>query len=118
MPKGYLFSGEFKQRVVEDVLNNHISYSEAMRKYNIKGSGKIQQWERLYLTQGPELLYLDHRGRKNPGPPALFSKQVEEYLLAENQRLKMEIDYLKKIECLGFQRGTAKQKAQVVWELR
>ena len=42
MPKGQLFSGEFKQRVVEDVLKNHISYNEAMKKYGIKGRSKIQ----------------------------------------------------------------------------
>lgn len=36
MPKGQLFSGEFKQRVVEDVLNNPISHNEAMKKQGIK----------------------------------------------------------------------------------
>lgn len=100
MPKGQLFSGEFKQCVVEDVLNNHIGYNEAMKKYGIKGRSKIQQWERVYLTEGAEALYVDRRGRKSTGRPATLSKQVEEDLLAENQRLRMEIDYLKKLNAL------------------
>lgn len=100
MPKGQPFSGEFKQRVVEDVLNNHISYSEAMRKYGIKGRSKIQQWERVYLTEGTEALHVDRRGRKSTGRPAALPKRVEEDLLAENQRLRMEIDYLKKLNAL------------------
>ena len=100
MPKGQLFSGEFKQRVVEDVLKNHISYNEAMKKYGIKGRSKIQQWERVYLTEGAPALYIDHRGRKSIGRPAKLPKQVEEDLLAENQQLRMEIDYLKKLNAL------------------
>lgn len=100
MPKGQLFSGEFKQRVVEDVLKNHISYNEAMKKYGIKGRSKIQQWERVYLTEGAAALYIDHRGRKSTGRPTKIPKQVEEDLLAENQRLRMEIDYLKKLNAL------------------
>ena len=100
MPKGQPFSGEFKQRVVEDVLKNHISYNEAMRKYGIKGKGKIQQWERVYLTEGAEMLYVDRRGLKSTGRPVTLPKQVEEDLLSENQRLRMEIDYLKKLNAL------------------
>lgn len=100
MPKGQPFSGEFKQRVVEDVLNNHISYNEAMKKYDIKGRSKIQQWERVYLTEGVEALYVDRRGRKSTGRPAKLPKQAEEDLLTENQRLRMEIEYLKKLNSL------------------
>ena len=40
MPKGQLFSGEFKQRVVEDVLKNHISYNEAMKNMELKVKAK------------------------------------------------------------------------------
>lgn len=100
MPKGQLFSGEFKQRVVEDVVNNHICYNDAMKKYGIKGRSTIQQWERVYLTEGANALYLDRRGRKSTGRPAKLPKKVEEDLLAENQRLRMEIDYLKKLNAL------------------
>lgn len=106
MPKGKLFSGEFKQRVVEDVLKNHIGYNEAMRKYGIKGKVTIQQWERIYLTEGVQALYIDRRGRacaasgKQKGRKPLLNKNVEEDLISENQRLRMENDYLKKLNAL------------------
>ena len=38
--------------------------------------------------------------RKKRGRPPKLDKQVEEDLIAENQRLKMEIEYLKKLSAL------------------
>ncbi len=38
-------------------------------------------------------------GKKSGRPPKL-DKQVEEDLIAENQRLRMEIEYLKKLSAL------------------
>lgn len=43
---------------------------------------------------------MDRRGRKSTGQPAKLPKQVEDDLLAENQQLRMEIDYLKKLNAL------------------
>lgn len=100
MPKGQSFSGEFKQKVVEDMRTNKLSYREAAQKYNLPRHERIRQWERTYLTEGAAGLYVDHRGRKSTGRPAKLPKQVEEDLLAENQRLRMEIDYLKKLNAL------------------
>ena len=100
MPKGQTFSGEFKQRVVEDMRANKLSYRETAQKYNLPSHERIRQWERVYLTEGAPALYIDRRGRKSTGRPAKIPKQVEEDLLAENQRLRMENDYLKKLNAL------------------
>jgi transposase-like protein len=54
MPKRNSYSRKFKQTVVEDLRKNHLSYGEAMRKYGIGGKNAIQQWERIYLEEGPE----------------------------------------------------------------
>lgn len=43
MPKGKSFTGKFKQAVVEDVRENHLSYQEAMRKYGISGKMSVQK---------------------------------------------------------------------------
>lgn len=56
MPKEQLFSGDFKQKVVDNVLKNHISYNEAMKKYGVNRKSSIQQWERIYLTGGVSAL--------------------------------------------------------------
>lgn len=102
-PKNKAYTGEFKQTVVEDMRKNNLSQSEVSRKYSI-GRRQVQQWERIYLEQGPEGLYIEKRGRYaksvNTKEQITLKKSVEEDLIAENQRLRMENDYLKKLNAL------------------
>jgi transposase len=100
MPKGKSFTGKFKQAVVEDVRENHLSYQEAMRKYGISGKMSVQKWERIYLEEGAEGLYIERRGRGSPGRPPKLDKQVKKDLISENQRLRAENDYLKTLHAL------------------
>ena len=66
----------------------------------------IQRWERIYLEEGAEGLMKERRGRASAtsgtrrGRPPKLDKKVEEDLIAENQRLRMEIEYLKKLSAL------------------
>ena len=105
MPKGIpnkKYTGEFKQMVVEDMRNNELSQCETQRKYEVPRS-RIQNWERIYLEEGAEGLYVERRGRatgSKKGRPPKLDKKVEEDLIAENQRLRMENDYLKKLNAL------------------
>jgi transposase len=99
MPKGKHYSGKFKQTVIEDLRKNHLSYREAMKKYGIAGKMSIQKWDRIYLEEGPEGLSVERRGR-GPGRPPKLDKQVEKDLITENQRLRAENDYLKKLHAL------------------
>ena len=100
------YSGEFKQTVVEDLRKNHLSYGEARRKYGIAGGRSVQKWERIYLEEGPEGLYVERRGsasaqsgtRKGRRPN--LDKKADEDLIAENQRLRAEVAYLKKLNAL------------------
>ena len=106
--KGQLFkkySPEFKLSVILDMRNNNLGYNETMCKYNINSHTVIPNWERKYLEEGIEGLAKDNRGRptvngKKRGRPPKLDKQVEEDLIAENQRLRMEIEYLKKLSAL------------------
>ena len=106
------YSPEFKIRVIMDMREHHLGYCETARKYNI-GDPKlggavhtIQRWERIFLEEGSEGLMKERRGRGNPlsdkkrGRPPKLDKKVEEDLIAENQRLRMEIEYLKKLSAL------------------
>jgi transposase-like protein len=114
MPKGTTTPGDFKQKVVEDVINNKLSYREAMRKYGITGKMTIQKWERIYLEEGLEGLYAEQRGRATNsaqrGRPPKLDKKVEEDLLAEVQRLRAENDYLKKLNALVSERVQREKK--------
>ena len=100
MPKGVRnkrYTPEYKQRVVEAVINDGLSYKEAERIYEVRRHNCIQSWERIYLTEGPEGLAAERRGRGSKGK---LPKQVEEDLLAENQRLRAENAYLKNLQAL------------------
>ncbi|HMM06200.1 MAG TPA: helix-turn-helix domain-containing protein [Clostridiales bacterium] len=102
MPKGEpnkKYTAEFKQKVIEDMRENNLSYKETQRKYGLPNR-RVQDWERIYLSYGPEGFYEERRGRSSKGRPPKFFPQAEEDLLAEVQRLRAENDYLKKLNAL------------------
>ena len=104
------YSPEFKISVIMDMRENHLNYSETMRKYFPHTESRnfhfLKKWERIFLEEGAEGLMKERRGRGNPlsdkkrGRPPKLDKKVEEDLIAENQRLRMEIEYLKKLSAL------------------
>ena len=114
--KGQVFrkySPEFKLSVILDMRNNNLGYGETVRKYwgstsvveSDRHRSQVKLWERKYLEEGIEGLDKENRGRptingKKRGRPPKLDKQVEEDLIAENQRLRMEIEYLKKLSAL------------------
>jgi transposase len=103
------YSPEFKLSVILDMRENHLGYAETKRKWLPQVTARsitiIQEWERKYLEEGYEGLMKDNRGRpslsnKRRGRPLKLDKKVEEDLIAENQRLRMENEYLKKLSAL------------------
>lgn len=103
MPRGKpnkQYTGEFKQHVVETMRAEGLSYKETERQFCIS-KDRVRKWERVYLEEGPEGLYVERRGRGHGGgrPPKL-GKKAEEDLIAEVQRLRAEVDYLKKLNAL------------------
>lgn len=109
MPKGKSnkrYTLEFKVMVVETMHKENLSYSETARKFKVPSKTQITSWERIYLTEGPEGLAVERRGRASAasgtqkGLPPKLQKQVEEDLIAENQRLRAEVAYLKNLQAL------------------
>ncbi len=103
MPKGVpnkKYTPEFKKLVVETMRNEKLSYSETARRFEINSHQRIRDWERIYLEEGPEGFAIERRGRGSTGRPRKLSKEVEEDLLAEVQRLRAENDYLKNLQAL------------------
>ena len=106
------YSAEFKISVIMDMREHRLGYNETIRKYQLgdiqTGGARnmLRRWERIFLEEGAEGLMKERRGRacaasgtKKGRPPKLDPK-VEEDLIAENQRLRMEIEYLKKLSAL------------------
>lgn len=94
------YTPEFKQLVVEMMRKEKLSYSETARQFEINSHYRIQEWERIYLTEGPEGFRIERRGRGSKGRTAKLPKSVEEDLLAEVQRLRAENAYLKNLQAL------------------
>lgn len=103
MPKGVpnkRYTPEFKKLVVETMQQEGLSYTETARRFDVNSHHRIQNWERIYLTEGPEGFAVERRGRGSTGRPCKLPKEVEEDLLAEVQRLRAENEYLKKLQAL------------------
>ena len=118
------YSSEFKICVIMDMREHHLGYRETVRKYWDVSQGHeenykniVKRWERIFLEEGAEGLMKERRGKSNMssrrGRPPKLDKKVEEDLIAENQRLRMEIEYLKKLSALVLaeeQKNGKKQK--------
>ncbi len=112
--KNKSYSAEFKISVIMDMREHHLGYRETVRKYfnttnrsqELNYINTVKRWERIYLEEGAEGLMKERRGRAcsasgtRKGRPPKLDKKVEEDLIAENQRLRMEIEYLKKLSAL------------------
>jgi len=93
------YTAEFKQMVVETMQRENMSFNEVERRFGLS-SGRAAAWERIYLTEGPEGLAVERRGRGSTGRPKKLPRTVEEDLLAEVQRLRAENAYLKNLQAL------------------
>lgn len=110
------YSGEFKQEVIQYMHKNKLSLCKTAAKYNIGSHEVVASWERIFLDEGPEGLYVERRGganskQKNPSP--MLNKKQEEDLIAENKRLRMENDYLKKLNALVQEREKSEWKKKL-----
>ena len=107
MPKGIAdkrYTPEFKKMVIETMREKKLSYRETARRFEINSHHRIQDWERIYLTDGPEGFTVERRGRGSKGRPRKLPKEVEADLLAEVQRLRAENEYLKNLQALVLER--------------
>ena len=113
-PEGLLlkhgtYDGTFKVSVVEYMHKNHLSLTQTAAKFGVPQASTVGKWERIYYEEGPQGLYKDNRGRKpkmssNKCSKQKLDHQTEEDLIAEVQRLRMENEYLKKLQALVQQR--------------
>ena len=111
MPKGQpkkRYTGEFKQKAVETMQEQGLSYKATARMFDVKDPQGIKAWEKIYLEEGPEGLYKNrHKGRSGVRS---FKPKAEESLVEEVQRLRAENAYLKKLNALVQERELREKK--------
>ena len=108
------YSGDFKVSVVEYMHNTGASIRKTAAHFNIPSRRSISKWERLYYEEGKEALYEERRGRASKMGTkrqrrAKKNIETNEDLLADVQRLRMENEYLKKLNALVQEREKSKK---------
>lgn len=103
--KSGTYTADFKVNVLEYIHENNMSLFQGAVHFEIPSDATVGKWERIYWEEGPKALYKDNRGRKGKVmkdkiKKPKMDKQVEEDLIAEVQRLRMENEYLKKLNAL------------------
>ena len=116
MPKGQRkYKGTQKVEIIERMRSERMSFYEVSSVYGIP-KRTLRNWERIYLEEGKEALLVERRGRAcaasgtQKGRKPKLDKETEEDLIAENQRLRMEIDYLKKLNALVLEEERQNRK--------
>ncbi len=113
------YTGEFKVSVVEYMHNTGASARKTAAHFNINSHVTVCNWEQIYDEQGPDALFEEHRGRrlkmgtqrpKRPRPKK--GKKDNEDLEAEVKRLRMENEYLKKLNALVREREASEKKTK------
>ena len=123
MPKGVpnkRYTPEFKKLVVETMMKEKMSYRETARQFEISNHHRVQDWERIYLTEGPEGFAIERRGRGSKGrPPKQLPKESGRGSAGRSAATACGERLPKKLASLGFgRRATPAQKTQVVQKLR
>ena len=116
MPKGRRkYTGKEKVEIIERMHKEHLGIKETAELYGIYHQ-RICDWERIYLTEGKEALLAERRGRASAasgvqkGRKAQLSAAQEKSILAENQQLRMENEYLKKLRALILEEEVQNRK--------
>ena len=56
------YSGEFKQKVIETMIQNHLGYDKTAKLFGVSTGNRVSSWHKIYLKEGPEGLYVERRG--------------------------------------------------------
>lgn len=104
------YSAEFKLSVLEHMWREELSFTQTVHLFNLRGGGGVvSSWQRKYHEGGISALISKPRGRpkqmKPPKPPKSSNVQPTEaktleQLQQENEYLRAEVAYLKKLDAL------------------
>ena len=109
------YDGEAKIHIVEYMHKNSLSIRQTAALFGVSSPPTIARWERIYYEEGKEALLEERRGQKHMSTKKSKETKTKninenEDLLAELQRLRMENEYLKKLNALIQEREKSEQK--------
>ena len=105
--KNQSYSIDFKLKVLKKIKAKSLSISEACLEFNIPTKSTIFKWQKDFTTFGIEGLKPKPKGRPKSMSDYKRKKRKtdkpltrEEELLLENESLRCELEYLKKLQAL------------------
>jgi transposase len=113
------YSAEFKMSVLQHMWRHELSYQHTCAVFDLREANSVSRWERQYHEGGFEALMPRRKGRpprmsqpKQPSQPtsAPADGRSREDLLKENEYLRAEVAYLKKLDELLRATEQAKPK--------
>lgn len=113
------YSAEFKLSVLQQMRQEDLSALQATTLFDIRGgTSVVRRWERQYYEGGFQALEPKPRGRPTkmpttepPKAPLLQAEKSSlEQVLKENEYLRAEVAYLKKLRALRQAKEQAAQK--------
>lgn len=109
------YTGEFKMEVLKYMYANKLSYLATAYHFNLGNHKIVQIWEQKYKEKGPEVFNIENRGRKRKmnkrkSTPKKLSKDDEKAFRDEIKQLRMENEYLKKLNALVQERIVRENK--------
>lgn len=115
--KNRVYSIDFKLHVLKSIYKDSLSLKEARLKFNLSSDSIIIRWRRDFANFGLEGLQPKPKGK--PKSMTNFKRKKhksdkpltrEEELLLENEALRCELDFLKKLQALIQAEEKAKKR--------
>jgi transposase-like protein len=96
------YSSEFKLKVLTIMLEQGLSQSQTALTFNISSPALISHWHKAYRLHGMSGLITKPKGRAAMNKPFITDKPDDDKTLAElkreNEYLRAEVAYLKKLD--------------------
>jgi len=114
-PQSNFYSLDTKLAVLKSLKDNNLSLSRACLQFNIRSTGVLSHWIRIYEKEGIEGLMIEKRGKSKLMPSKETNKKLlkpltdHERILEENKLLRAENAFLKKLQAL-IQKEEAEKK--------
>jgi transposase len=106
-PKRSAYSMQFKLQVLAHQDREQLSSRQVAAVYDIRNPNQVVVWRRNLVQGGVEALGSGKQGRpkmkrerRRPAPSNMISTDSAQALQEENERLRAEVAYLKKLQAL------------------
>jgi transposase len=107
LPKRSAYSAQFKLQVLSHQDREQLSSRQVAAVYDIRNPNQVVVWRRNFDESGMEAFSKGEQRRTNmkskrrsPAPPSAVITDSTQALREENEQLRAEVAYLKKLQAL------------------